>query len=171
MIAEATARPKISDLSPEEKAIRLEELRLRYRLRGKIKQQVVQSKRRRSEERLIRDSGREESLSTQIDTRLKARILRASLRKNRSISDLIRRERTIVIRRETRSQLLAYGFLRGRDYLVMERICYMQPDWGRVEKLVVEHSRKDDQRIVMQRFTAWLDTARASNAFRSATQQ
>lgn len=41
-----------------------------------------------------------------------------------------------IVRSEARSALLAYGFLRGRPYQLMEPKSYGPPDWNRVRQLV-----------------------------------
>lgn len=43
------------------------------------------------------------------------------------------------VRPEARSALLAYGMIRGRRYLQIERFCYVQPDEVRVRDLVVKY--------------------------------
>lgn len=72
----------------------------------------------------------------------------------------LHQHRVIDVRREQRSALLAYGFLRGRDYRVMERTSRTKPDWKRIEKLVRKYT-EEDPRITMQRFEQWVQAATA----------
>jgi len=44
--------------------------------------------------------------------------------------------RVLDVRREARSALLAYGYLRGRKYLQLEPKCSEAPNWRRIGKLV-----------------------------------
>jgi hypothetical protein len=63
--------------------------------------------------------------------------------------------RIIDVRREARAALLAYGFLRGRAYVAMERPTPRErPAWQRVEHLVKKYGT-DDIRDRMQRFSEW----------------
>lgn len=48
-----------------------------------------------------------------------------------------------VVRSEARHSLLAYGFLRGRPYRVIENKCHEAPDWHRVEDLAVRFGLTD----------------------------
>lgn len=64
------------------------------------------------------------------------------------------------VRGESRSALLAYGFLRGRAYARMEVSSYTRPNWKRVEELVKKYG-EDDPRERMQRFAEWKDEATA----------
>jgi hypothetical protein len=75
--------------------------------------------------------------------------------------------RIVAVRKEARAASLAYGFLRGRDYLKMEARCYYPPDWERVEYHVktfgngfVKGKPIDVERDVMQRFQGWLAVAK-----------
>ncbi len=44
--------------------------------------------------------------------------------------------RVIEVRRDARSALLAYGFLRHRAYRTIEPKCHRAPDWKRTQQLV-----------------------------------
>lgn len=48
----------------------------------------------------------------------------------------LQRHRKIDVRREARSALLAYGFIRGTTYVAMEVKPHTKPDWKRVQKMV-----------------------------------
>ena len=48
----------------------------------------------------------------------------------------LQRHRKIDVRREARSALLAYGFIRGTTYVAMEVKPHTEPDWKRVQKMV-----------------------------------
>ena len=63
--------------------------------------------------------------------------------------------RTTVVRRHTRHNLLAYGFLRGREYSQMERICYEQPEWGFVKKTALNFGAKEEE------IDKWIEDAKS----------
>lgn len=67
-----------------------------------------------------------------------------------------------VVRREARSSLLAYGFLRGRLYGEIENNAYTKPDFKRVFG-IIERFRDGPEKIqdITQRFAEWRDTAEA----------
>lgn len=159
-------RREIRELSPEEQAEKLARLRQRYRLQKKIKEQGALSRQRRAEETIARHT---KQLFNDPDDRLKKRIERAAQRTMKSIADLIRRERTVNIRRETRAMHLAYGFIRNVDYGRMEQICYTRPNWERVKVLVEEHSRgMGEPQVYLQKFAQWIEAANAVEAYRAA---
>lgn len=62
--------------------------------------------------------------------------------------------RTHEVRKEARASLLAYGFLRGKAYKVMEQKCYEEPKWDKIEALATRFSSMD-QRVLAQRFAEW----------------
>jgi len=51
----------------------------------------------------------------------------------------LRSHRTCDVRREARASLLAYGFLRGRTYALMEAKSYDDPPMSRVAELVKKY--------------------------------
>jgi len=65
------------------------------------------------------------------------------------------------VRPEARHALLAYGFLRGRDYRRLESKAARAPDWDRVQKLAEKFGAvtKADLPAVAQRFAQWKDAA------------
>ena len=68
--------------------------------------------------------------------------------------------RVIVLRKEQRACLLAYGFLRGRGYDFVEKDSSLRsPDWEAVERMVTKFGT-DDLRDRMQKFAAWKDGAK-----------
>lgn len=68
------------------------------------------------------------------------------------------------IRREARHSHLAYGFLRGRDYIQMELSAYTKPDWSKVESIAKRFSDQDP-RIFAQTFEEWKQNAKAQGTF------
>ena len=87
-----------------------------------------------------------------------ARIIRLEERKalGRRVPDAavyasLRTHRVCAVRREQRSSLLAYGFLRGRPYAAIETPAATNPpDWARVKKIA-------------SRFNGhWLDTDKSA---------
>ena len=65
------------------------------------------------------------------------------------------------LRKELRSQYLAYAFLRGDAYITIEEKRYTKPDFDRIRDIVSEHSEqnKEDIRVVLQRFEEWVQSA------------
>tara|TARA_R110000803_G_scaffold210841_1_gene284300 strand:+ start:19400 stop:19765 length:366 start_codon:yes stop_codon:yes gene_type:complete len=62
--------------------------------------------------------------------------------------------RTWDVRREARSSLLAYGFLRERPFRTMEQEGSKAPDWDRIESLATKYGNMD-KRLAKQRLAAW----------------
>lgn len=81
------------------------------------------------------------------------------IRKDHPVAVSLRDHRRGVVRREARSALLAYGFLRGRPYRAMEAKSYTKPEWKRVQ-LLAERFAGLDPRDVRQKFEAWLSEAK-----------
>jgi hypothetical protein len=50
--------------------------------------------------------------------------------------------RVVDVRREQRSTLLAYAFLRGRRYADLERVTHSLPDWRRIARIVQKYGAK-----------------------------
>lgn len=63
--------------------------------------------------------------------------------------------RTCDVRSEQRSALLAYGFLRGTPYLVIESKCYEEPNWGRVAKIVRKFGPLISETDAMKAVSEW----------------
>lgn len=57
------------------------------------------------------------------------------------------------VRKEARSALLAYGFLRGRTYTQIEPKSYTEPNWKRIATLVQKYGNASDG----QRLKAWAE--------------
>jgi hypothetical protein len=73
----------------------------------------------------------------------------------------LHQHRVIDVRRESRAAQLAYGFLRGRAYRVMEAKAYDVPDWAKVQK-IVERFCLGDKRDAIQKFAEWVEMAKVS---------
>ena len=73
----------------------------------------------------------------------------------------LRRHRIHEVRPEARHALLAYGFLRGREYRQLESKATRAPDWDRVQKLAEKFgaATKAELPIVAQRFARWKEAA------------
>lgn len=69
-------------------------------------------------------------------------------------------------RREARAANLAMAFLRGKDYLAVEKVCYFPPAWGRVETYVQQYGRfyveRGDNSLMAHRFPEWLTKAQVA---------
>lgn len=64
----------------------------------------------------------------------------------------LRNHRTMEVRSEARSSLLAYGYLRGTPYLAMEHKCWTEPDWPKVKRMIEKYGTvKLDEKV----FGAW----------------
>ncbi len=73
-----------------------------------------------------------------------ARLIRREERRSRTHRMGLAEHRRGPVRREARSALLAYGFLRGRQYLQLEAKVHTKPDWRRVEELVSRYGAVQD---------------------------
>lgn len=76
--------------------------------------------------------------------------------KSRDIFWGLRNHRTVDVRSEARSAIIASGFLRGTPYRKMEPRCRPKhdPDWKRVEQLVAKYGPSDAADVKV-RLDAW----------------
>ena len=75
----------------------------------------------------------------------------------------LREHRLNVVQTEARWANIAYGMLRGHEYKAIERDAYNEPDWERIEKLVLSFGERDNPRYnqtLEYRFKDWVDRAR-----------
>ena len=75
----------------------------------------------------------------------------------------LREHRLQVVQPEARWANIAYGFCLGKKYKQIENKAYIEPDWERVEKLVLTFAERDNPRhnqTVEYRFKEWVDDAR-----------
>lgn len=96
--------------------------------------------------------------------------------RKRPLNQSLHNHRVHVVRPAARAAHLAYGFLRGRPYAIMEQIVYKDVDWDAVEKNALTHGIFDKldaetgKRIYVgdyavspqelkQRFARWRDEA------------
>lgn len=61
--------------------------------------------------------------------------------KDEALRSSLHAHRILDVRGEQRASLLAYAFIRGREYASVEGRCRAQPDWGRVQRLVGKFGR------------------------------
>lgn len=88
-----------------------------------------------------------------------AHIIRREERRTRGdLRYALQQHRKTDVRQEARAAILAYGFLRGRDFRAMEAKGSKAPYWSRIEALVKKYG-EDDLRERMQRFAEWKDAA------------
>lgn len=74
-------------------------------------------------------------------------------RKNSLVS--MNTHRRTKVRTVARSTHLAYGFLRGTPYRVMENEkTRTVPNWNAIEKMITKYST-EDPRVTLQRFASW----------------
>jgi hypothetical protein len=73
--------------------------------------------------------------------------------------ELIHNARTDRLRKQARSSHLAYGFLKGIPYPIMEQSCHERPDFPDIEAIALRYS-SFDPRITKQQFAQWEDEAR-----------
>lgn len=67
----------------------------------------------------------------------------------------LRSHRKHDVRREQRSALLAYGYLRGRTYLAIEAKCHEYPNWARVYELVRKYGPTATKESVAAAVEEW----------------
>lgn len=73
----------------------------------------------------------------------------------------LRNHRTREVRSETRSSLLAYGYLRGTPYLAMESKCWTKPDWIKIGSMIERFSGKT---IDTTAFKGWRESLMTHNS-------
>lgn len=61
------------------------------------------------------------------------------------------------VRPECRCALLAYGFLRGRDYRKIENKCHEPPDWNNVVKIILRFSNIASDKAPAERYLLMKD--------------
>jgi len=82
------------------------------------------------------------------------RVTSLSVQYHETIAGGLHQHRIVDVRQESRIAQLAYGFLKGKPYDAIEQNVYYQPDWKRVEELVMKYGEDDpDNRAV--RFQVW----------------
>ena len=74
------------------------------------------------------------------------------------LRESLHNHRVNIVRKEARASLLAYGFLRGREYKTIEGFTHTGFSWKRVEDLVKRFA-VGDQREILQKFAEWKDAA------------
>jgi hypothetical protein len=67
-----------------------------------------------------------------------------------------------IVRFEARHNLLAYGFLRGRNYLQVERSYHIgnAPKWDKVFRIALRFSNGIDERDLKQKFEEWVQNGK-----------
>lgn len=85
-----------------------------------------------------------------------ARIIRLEelRRKGGDVRTSLHHHRVGVVRREARLALLAYGFLRGREYTTIEPAPLSQPDWTRLGNMIDRFAEEKDKGYA-ERFKLW----------------
>lgn len=72
----------------------------------------------------------------------------------------LRNHRLDMVRPAARDALLAYGFLRGRSYLEIERKRFTEPNWPAIEAMILKHGRRaGSQQDLKQSFERWKQEA------------
>ena len=107
-----------------------------------------------------------------------ARIIRKETKKarNLSIKNGLALHRTGVVRTEARLTQLAYGFLRGLEYLQMEQKAHTSPDWARVRKMVAKYcthwdwssemsykEHQEEKAHILEKFDQWIEQTQVTN--------
>lgn len=87
--------------------------------------------------------------------------LRPGLRDPRALMAFgnIEHHRKHEVRFEARDTNVARGFLKGHDYIQVERFAWTQPTWAAVEAMVKKYAQ-GDSRIIAQRYAEWLQSAK-----------
>lgn len=71
-----------------------------------------------------------------------ARIIRKEeMRSHGTLRDALCIHRRVIVRSEARATHLAYGFLRGRQYIQLEHKAESAPDWKKVESMVKRYGQ------------------------------
>ncbi len=106
----------------------------------------------------IRSGELNDDRRTRLEKRLAKAQRQAENRKAQNTFWGLRAHRTEDLRKASRHTHLAYGFLRGHDYVAIEKST--KPiDWDSVEAMVRKYHGEPDVREVMQRFSQWVDAA------------
>lgn len=69
----------------------------------------------------------------------------------------LRDHRIHVVRPYARTVLLAYGYLRGRPYKVLEEKCYESPDWKEIAALIQEHGVGQHSNVTEHTLRTWVE--------------
>lgn len=67
----------------------------------------------------------------------------------------LKSHRTCDVRREQRAALLAYGYLRGRTYLAIERSCDEAPNWTRVCEIALKFGPLAKKEDLLKAIVEW----------------
>lgn len=62
------------------------------------------------------------------------------------------------VRNEARHSNIAYGFIRGRSYNEIEKASRTQPNWKRIQELVVKYG-EGDKTTLFDKYTQWKNKA------------
>jgi hypothetical protein len=152
---------KICTLAAESKIIRQQQQRLVHRVKMPFQVNLVLSK--EDWERLLPDM--RENIRKEARQR---RIVRAIYRscvapiKTGEPWTSLNDYRRLVVRWQARHALLAYGFMRGKDYIQLEPICYSWPNWGKILSNIIRFSPNEDMRIIYQKFEEWKQNGQAN---------
>lgn len=68
-----------------------------------------------------------------------AKIIRKEEARNPEFRLGLAEHRKGIVRNEARHTLLAYAFLRGKDYKQVEPKCHEKPEWSRVESMIIKY--------------------------------
>lgn len=120
---------KANSLSAEQKMIRLEEKKHKWKMRAL-----------RGKQQILKAAGKT--------------IVEHPLETNTSSLYLHR----LGLRKELRSTHIARCFLRGRKYSEIENFSYQQPDWNRIQVLIERYSGEEKGEVI-QRYAEWMHEA------------
>jgi hypothetical protein len=96
-----------------------------------------------------------------------AKIIRKEEKKNLLLKQELADHRKKIVRFEARHALLAYCFLRGREYRDIEPKCHVDPNWAKIRQMVERygilqtedmsyHDWKKAQKELMIKFDDWV---------------
>src|SRR5713226_7800754 len=60
--------------------------------------------------------------------------------------------RVTEVRKEARDTLVAYGFLNGLAYSMIEHACYEQPNWSNIRRMIVKYGEEGEPEERLVRF-------------------
>lgn len=122
-----------------------------------------------------------ETMEQVVARRLQKKLWKAkcAVVKQKPLWNNLRTHRVTVVRKEARCSLIAYAFLRDKDYSRVEQRVHVDPqtgkenpprgkifypDFKRVEDIVMRFTTEIDKRIVAQKFEQWVQNGKQNQS-------
>lgn len=129
-------------------------------LKAKIKTLMAEARIIREDEKRWLETGRWQRRE---DKEEGANTMRESAVRAYANSTKLHHERVHYVRKEARSHLLAYAFLRGMGYDTVENNgCYDPPQWRRIVQIVCDYQVEEPKRTrfnIQMRILSWVRTS------------